>query len=190
MTPDIKTEIANYLLNNCFLVGTEDRMKERYYYVLNHEADFQKIFSPIGYTLNINRSLKVVQLINSYGYGRVSFRKYESIILLILRLLYIEKREKLTTNTEKVYVTAAEIKTEFEKLNLPKKFDQRLLEDSLTIIKRFNIAFFTGKLESSDSTILILPSIMLAVPDAVISQQYESIGEMLRQYESSKEDEE
>ena len=31
---------------------------------------------------------------------------------------------------------------------------------------------------------------MLAVPDAVISQQYESIGEMLRQYESSKEDEE
>ncbi len=43
MTPDIKTEIANYLLNNCFLVGSEDRMKERYYYVLNHEADFQKI---------------------------------------------------------------------------------------------------------------------------------------------------
>ena len=60
----------------------------------------------------------------------------------------------------------------------------------MTIIKRFNLAFFTGKLESSDSTILILPSIMLAVPDAVISQQYESIGEMLRQYESSKEDEE
>ena len=83
-------------------------------------TSFQKIFTPIGYTLNINRSLKVVQLINSYGYGRVSFRKYESIILLILRLLYIEKREKLSTNTEKVYVTAAEIKTEYEKLNLPK----------------------------------------------------------------------
>ena len=45
MGMDTREEIANYLLNNCFLVGTEDSMRERYYYVLNHEAAFQEIFN-------------------------------------------------------------------------------------------------------------------------------------------------
>ena len=67
MGMDTREEIANYLLNNCFLVGTEDSMRERYYYVLNHEAAFQEIFAPIGYTLIINRSLRVIQLVNIHG---------------------------------------------------------------------------------------------------------------------------
>ena len=185
-----REEIANYLLNNCFLIGTEDSMRERYYYVVNHEAEFQEVFSPIGYTLIINRALRVAQLVNSHGTGRVSLKKYESIMLLILRLLYMEKRESLSTNTEKVLVTVAEIKQEYEKLNLPRKFDQKLLEDSLLNIKKYNLAATIGKLDTSDSKIQIYPSVMLALPDNGISQQYEQVREILAQYESSMEDEE
>lgn len=31
MATDIKEEIANYLLNNCFLMGTVDTTREKYY---------------------------------------------------------------------------------------------------------------------------------------------------------------
>ncbi len=190
MGPGIMEQIANYLLNNCFLIGTEDSMRERYYYVINHEASFQEIFAPIGYTLIINRSLRVVQLVNSHGLGRASFRKYESILLLLLRLLYMEKRESLSTNTERVLVSVAEIQREYEKLNLPRKFDQKLLEDSLVSIRRFNLAAPLGKLENPEAKIQIYPSVMLALPDTWIGQKYDQVRELLRQYENAVEDEE
>ena len=190
MTLGFKEETANYLLNRCFLIGTESSMQERYYYVLNHESEFQQIFSPIGYTLIINRSLRVIQLVNNYGTGRVSFRKYESIILLILRLLYMEKRESLSTNAEKVMASVDEIRQEYEKLNLPRKFDQKLLENSLFNIKKYNLAATMGKLDSADSKVQIFPSVMLALPDNAITQNYDQIRGLLAQYESSTEDDE
>ena len=190
MGTDIREEIANYLLNNCFLVGTEDSMRERYFYVLNHENAFQEIFAPIGYTLIINRSLRVIQLVNIHGLGRVSLRKYESIMLLILRLLYMEKRESLSTNADRVLVSVAEIAEEYEKLNLPRKFDQKLLEESLVNIRRFNLAAFVGKPETKEAKIQIYPSVMLALPDNAISQKYDGIREFLEQYNNSSEDEE
>lgn len=93
MAIDIKEEIANYLLNNCFLIGNVDSTREKYYYVINHEESFRQLFQPIGYTLVIHRNLRVVQLINNHGTGRLAIKKYESIMLLIFRLLYVEKRK-------------------------------------------------------------------------------------------------
>ena len=113
MAVDIKEEIANYLLNNCFLMGTVDTTREKYYYVINHEESFRQIFLPIGYTLVVHRNLRVIQLINNHGSGRVILKKYESIILLILRLLYVEKRESLSTSEDRVLATVEEIKNEY-----------------------------------------------------------------------------
>ena len=56
MAIDIKEEIANYLLNNCFLIGNVDSTREKYYYVINHEESFRQLFQPIGYTLVIHRN--------------------------------------------------------------------------------------------------------------------------------------
>ena len=114
MAIDIKEEIANYLLNNCFLIGNVDSTREKYYYVINHEESFRQLFQPIGYTLVIHRNLRVVQLINNHGTGRLALKKYESIMLLIFRLLYVEKRESLSTSEDKVVVTVEEIKNEYQ----------------------------------------------------------------------------
>lgn len=190
MATDIKEEIANYLLNNCFLMGTVDTTREKYYYVINHEESFRQIFLPIGYTLVIHRNLRVVQLINNHGSGRIALRKYESIILLIFRLLYVEKRESLSTNEDRIYATVEEIKNEFEKLNLPRKFDRAFLEDSIRNIKRYNLVQVADKLVDMDAKIQIYPSVMLAMPDTDISKAYDETVKLLSQYENSEEEDE
>ena len=191
MATDIKEEIANYLLNNCFLMGTVDTTREKYYYVINHEESFRQIFLPIGYTLVIHRNLRVVQLINNHGSGRIALRKYESIILLIFRLLYVEKRESLSTNEDRIYATVEEIKNEYEKLNLPRKFDRAFLEDSIRNIKRYNLVQVADKLVDMDAKIQIYPSVMLAMPDTDISKAYDETVKLLSQYKNSEgEDEE
>ena len=190
MATDIKEEIANYLLNNCFLMGTVDTTREKYYYVINHEESFRQIFLPIGYTLVIHRNLRVVQLINNHGSGRIALRKYERIILLIFRLLYVEKRESLSTNEDRIYATVEEIKNEYEKLNLPRKFDRAFLEDSIRNIKRYNLVQVADKLVDMDARIQIYPSVMLAMPDSNISKAYDETVKLLSQYENSEEEDE
>ena len=190
MAIDIKEEIANYLLNNCFLIGNVDSTREKYYYVINHEESFRQLFQPIGYTLVVHRNLRVVQLINNHGTGRLALKKYESIMLLIFRLLYVEKRESLSTSEDKVVVTVEEIKNEYEKLNLPKKFDKVLLEDSLRNIKRYNLVQPLDKLLDMDAKIQVYASVMLAMPDTTISTAYEQTSKLLAQYVNSDEEEE
>lgn len=190
MAVDIKEEIANYLLNNCFLMGTVDTTREKYYYVINHEESFRQIFLPIGYTLVVHRNLRVIQLINNHGSGRVILKKYESIILLILRLLYVEKRESLSTSEDMVFATVEEIKNEYEKLNLPRKFDRVLLEESLRNIKRYNLLKVEDRLSDMDAKIRIYPSVMLAMPDVNINKAYEETSKLLAQYENSEDGDE
>ena len=190
MAIDIKEEIANYLLNNCFLIGNVDSTREKYYYVINHEESFRQLFQPIGYTLVIHRNLRVVQLINNHGTGRLALKKYESIMLLIFRLLYVEKRESLSTSEDKVVVTVEEIKNEYEKLNLPRKFDKVLLEDSLRNIKRYNLVQPLNKLLDMDAKIQVYASVMLAMPDTTISTAYEQTSKLLSQYVNSDEEDE
>ena len=190
MAVDIKEEIANYLLNNCFLMGTVDTTREKYYYVINHEESFRQIFLPIGYTLVVPRNLRVIQLINNHGSGRVILKKYESIILLILRLLYVEKRESLSTSEDMVFATVEEIKNEYEKLNLPRKFDRVLLEESLRNIKRYNLLKVEDRLSDMDAKIRIYPSVMLAMPDVNINKAYEETAKLLAQYENSEDGDE
>ena len=190
MAIDIKEEIANYLLNNCFLIGNIDRTRDKYYYVINHEEEFRKLFQPIGYTVVIHRNLRVVQLINNHGTGRLNLKKYESIMLLIFRLLYVEKRESLSTSEDRVLVTVEEVKNEYEKLNLPRRFDRVLLEDSLRNIKRYNLVWPQDKLTQMDATIQVYPSVMLAMPDTTITNAYEKTSELLEQYKNSDEEEE
>lgn len=189
MAIDIREEIANYLLNNCFLIGNVDSTREKYYYVINHEESFRQIFQPIGYTLVVHRNLRVVQLINNHGTGRLALKKYESIMLLIFRLMYVEERESLSTSEDKIVVTVEEIKNEYEKLNLPRKFDKVLLEDSLKNIKRYNLVQPLDKLQDMDAKIQIYSSVMLAMPDTTITKAYEQTSKLLSQYVNLEEDE-
>lgn len=189
MAVDTREEIANYLLNNCFIIGNIDATREKYYYVINHEEAFREVFRPLGYTVVIHRNLRVIQLINNHGTGRIALKKYESIMLLILRLLYIQKRESLSTNEDMVLASVEEIKNEFEKLNLPRKFDKKLLEDSLVNIKKYNLGVPIDKLADTDAKIQIYPSVMLAMSDSSISSAYVETSQYLQQYMNSKEEE-
>ena len=122
--------------------------------------------------------------------GRVILKKYESIILLILRLLYVEKRESLSTSEDRVFATVEEIKNEYEKLNLPRKFDRVLLEESLRNIKRYNLLKVEDRLSDMDAKIRIYPSVMLAMPDVNINKAYEETAKLLAQYENSEDGDE
>lgn len=187
MRSETREELANYLLNHCFIIGNLESTREKYYLLTNNEEEMQEIFRPLGYSIVINRNLRVAQLVNLHELGRVELRKYESILLLIFRLLYVEKRETLSVSEQLVLVTVEEIEDEYNKLNLPKKLDRRMLEDALRTFKRYNLAIMIDRLENTSARIQILPSVMLAIPEQAITKAYEKTKELLLQYEKTNQ---
>ena len=187
MRSETREELANYLLNHCFIIGNLESTREKYYLLTNNEEEMQEIFRPLGYSIVINRNLRVAQLVNLHELGRVELRKYESILLLIFRLLYVEKRETLSVSEQLVLVTVEEIEDEYNKLNLPKKLDRRMLEDALRTFKRYNLAIMIDRLENTSARIQILPSVMLAMPEQAITKAYEKTRELLLQYEKTNQ---
>lgn len=187
MRSETREELANYLLNHCFIIGNLESTREKNYLLTNNEEEMQEIFRPLGYSIVINRNLRVAQLVNLHELGRVELRKYESILLLIFRLLYVEKRETLSVSEQLVLVTVEEIEDEYNKLNLPKKLDRRMLEDALRTFKRYNLAIMIDRLENTSARIQILPSVMLAMPEQAITKAYEKTKELLLQYEKTNQ---
>ena len=92
--------------------------------------------------------------------------KYESILLLVLRLLYLQKRESLAASADQVLVTVEEVQTELQKMNLPRRLDQQTLERLMRTLRRYNLARPVGRLTGLDSRIEVFPTVLLALPDA------------------------
>ena len=85
---------ANKLLNNCFIIKKKDDTRNDYIFIIQNKDLFNEYFDLLGYRIEINEMHGVVALTSQQGTGRLRLKKIESILLLILRLLYIEKRKE------------------------------------------------------------------------------------------------
>ena len=184
-------EIANYLLNHCFLPSQAEELREKHYYAVNHLEELRRIFKPLGYTVIYHTApLKVVALVNEFEENQAQLNKYESILLLIFRLLYLQKREKLSVDGEHVTVTVKEIQEEYQKLGLSRKLDRYTLEAILRTLKSYNLAKALDRLTEEDARIELYPTVILALPDNVLKASRDETLALLETYRRSGEEDE
>lgn len=182
------TDIANYLLNHCYIIGSFEETRERYYYAINHIEDLRKVFLPLGYTPVLYRApLKVLALVNEYEGSQARLKKYESILLLICRLLYLQKRETLSTDGDQVLITVDDIQQEYQKMNLPQKLDVPTMESAFRVLKNYNLARPLDRLNDSSAKIEVFPSVILALPDNILKASAEETRKFLVKYERGGE---
>lgn len=160
-------ETANYLLNHCFLLGNVEDQRSHYLYVQDNLEKVRAVFAPLGYSVVLYPApLQAAALVNEHEGNQAKLLKYESILLLILRLLYLQKRESLATGADEVLVTVEEVQTELQKMNLPRRIDQPTLERLMRTLRKYNLARPVGRLSGLDSRIEVFPTVLLALTDA------------------------
>lgn len=175
---------ANKLLNHCFILKKKEDTRNDYIFIVQNKDLFIEYFDLLGYKIEINEMQGVVAITNVAGTGRLRLRKIESIILLILRLLYIEKRKELTLN-EEVIVLSDEIHEKYNMLKIEAKtnIDKTVFRDTIRLFKRFNIiSNFDNDITMSDARIKIYPSVLFAVPNDNLTLIYDAINERLNKY--------
>lgn len=168
--------VCNKLLSICFLCKRSDAGKSDYYFVLKYRDRFRDYLEVLGYRLEINEEYGVIQLTNSQNYNRLNLKLFESVILLILRILYDEKKRELSVSDE-VIVNLGDIQDKFLSLQIrDKMIDKTTMRNSLQLFRRFQlIQPLDRDLNDEESRVLIYDSILMAVRVEDIKQAYEKL---------------
>ncbi len=155
--------VCNKLMSTCFICKQNADTKSEYYFILRQRPVFERYLDVLGYTLEINEEYGVVQLVNRENYNHAHLKLYESIILLILRILYDEKKRELSLSD--VVINVGDIQEKYLSLKIrEKQIDKTTMNNALRLFKRYNlVALLDRDLFQEDSRIVIYDSILMAV---------------------------
>ena len=168
--------ICNRLLGSCFVCKRNETSRRDYYFITQHREKFSQYLSVLGYRLGINEEDGGGQLTNPQNYNRYNMKLFESIILLILRILYDEKKRELSVSDE-VIINMGDIHEKFLTLKIrDKMMDKTTLRNAISTMRRFQLVEVLDKeLSNQDSRLIIYDSILMAVRVEDIRQAYEKL---------------
>ena len=179
---------ANKLLNECFIIKKNKDTVSEYNFILNYRDYFVSLFDVLGYELVIQEDQGVIGINNPAGTGRIHLKKIESMLLLILRLLYIEERKKVS-QTGDVIVIVDQVYDKYNMLKMQNKLDKTTLRNSMGLFRRYHLLQnLDSDMSNQDTRVIIYPSILLAVANTSLDDLYQSAKDKLDKYGRGGED--
>ena len=182
------TRICNRLLSQCFLCKKNEATRADFYFIMKYKEKFTQYLSILGYRLEINEEYGVVQLVNMQNYNRYNMKLFESIILLILRILYDEKKRELSISDE-VIINMGDIHEKFMSLKIrDKMMDKTTLRNAISTMRKFQLVETLDKdLANEDARLIIYDSILMAVRVEDIRTAYEKLEHYRKSGKSNEE---
>ncbi|QWC00591.1 DUF4194 domain-containing protein [Mycoplasmatota bacterium] len=163
------------LLSNSFLAKDKEDNKEMYYFIISFKQYFDEYFDVMDYELILDREMGAVQLIHRDNNNLLRLKKDESIVLLILRILFHEHLVKTSVN-DNVIIKVDEIHDYYDSLELKKKINKTDLVKILRLFKRNNLIETLGDITKTSTPIIIYPTILLAINTQTINDVYNIIN--------------
>lgn len=151
------------LLSSCFICKRNENTKADYYFVMRLRETFEEYLGVLGLSLEISEQYGVIQLVSREGLGHASLKLADSIILLILRILYDEKKRELSLTD--VVVNVGDIQEKYLSMKVrDKQIDKTTMSNALRTLKRYNLVNLLDRdMSQEDGRVLIYDSILMAV---------------------------
>ncbi len=176
------------LLANAFLARDKKDNKEMYYFILSFKNYFDEYFNIINYELVLDRDRGAIQLVTKENQNVLKLKKDESLILLILRILFHQHLVETSIN-DNVIITIDEIHQKYDSLELKKKINKTDLVSILRLYRRFNLIEPLGDITQSGTRIIIYPTILMAISTTNINDVLDVIGRITSKDGGVKDDE-
>lgn len=170
-------DVCNKLLANTYLARDKRDNKEAYYFVVSYKDLFEEYFKLINMQLNINRDLGTINLDNNNSSTILKLKKDESIILLIIRLLYHEKLKETSINTN-IVISINDLHEKYDMLEIKRKINKTDLIAMLRLFRRYNLIEPMGDLNNSNTQIIVFPTILEALKTEEIDAIYNTINRL------------
>lgn len=167
-------DTANKLLANTFLCRDKKDNKESYYFLMSFKDVFDEFFKMLGYEIILDTATGSVMLEGASASNTLKLKRDESLILLILRLLYHEKAKDTSLN-DNIVCSVADIHTKYDYLQIKKKLNKTDLISAIRLLRRYNLIEVTGDITTSTCRIVILPTILMAIKSEDVNEVYQAI---------------
>lgn len=157
--------IIGRLLTSTFLVKQQEDSRRDYYFAERNEALFAGYLRLMRWEILIDRAYGVVQVQNRTGSTRLQLRMMESVLLLLLRLLYEEKRRELTV-TDEVVCLVQEVHDKALSLRVRERavVEKKHLKDAFAIFRRFSLVEVMDEdVTDPRCRVKLLPTLLFAV---------------------------
>lgn len=171
-------DIANKLLTSTFLSKDKRDNKDKYYFVVSFKEVFDEFFKILGYEVILDQAQGAIMIQNETGSGSLKLKRDETIILLILRLLYHEKLKETSLN-ENIVISISDIHDKYNYLEIKKRINKTDLVSALRLFRRFNLIETMGDITMSNTKVVLLPTLLYAIKTEEITEVYNSIQNII-----------
>ena len=170
-------DTANKLLANTFLSRDKKDNKEAYYFLMSYKEVFDEFFKILGYEIELDIQLGAVKLSGASAANTLKLKRDESLVLLILRLLYHEKMKDTSLN-ENIVCAVSDIHEKYDYLEIKKKLNKTDLISSLRLLRRYNLIEIIGDVTTSTCRLVILPTILMAIKSEDVTEVFNTINKI------------
>lgn len=155
------SRIVNKLLQVNFLTKRKPGDGNDFRFILAYQEVFSAFFALMDFSLNVKREDEVIYIINEERYNHITLRKTESILLLVLRVIFQRKQDVVTLD-EDVEVFLYEIHDELSRIGYldNKRITKNELKPALTFLRGYNIIDYIDRGLHDDARIKIYPTIL------------------------------
>lgn len=171
-------DIANKLLASTFLARDKKNNKDNYYFVVSYKEVFDEFFAILGYEVKLDQGVGSIMLKSDQNTGFLKLRRDETIILLILRILYHERLKETSLN-ENVVITVLDIHEKYNFLEIKKRINKTDLVSALRLFRRFNLIETIGDITMSNTKVVIMPTILYAINTEEITEVYNTVSRIV-----------
>ena len=117
---NLLSKIINRLLNESFLMLERNEDKDDYYNALDLLNEINSYLSLIDYSVVYDKNINIIYIKNTENKNRIHLNKFDTVLLLIFRLLYF-KNSKKASLSNLVSTSFIELKEEVKKTNIYKE---------------------------------------------------------------------
>jgi len=171
-------DTVNKLLACAFLARDKKDNKEQYYFVLSFKHYFDEYFQIINYEVELDREKGAIQLISKENQNLLRLKKDESLVLLILRILYHQHLIDTSIN-DNIIITVDEIHAKYDTLELKKKINKTDLVSILRMYRKFNLIEPLGDITQGNTRLILYPTLLMAINTSSINDVVSTIGKII-----------
>lgn len=182
------SRLCNKLLSYNYICASRPKDQDDYYKIISELDLYVQYFALMDYVVEHHQVDKVINLYNLQNYNRYTFKKNESIVLLILRKIYYQKMQEISL-IDQITVSMEELHDALMATGLfEKRINKIEIREILRLFRRFHIIDTTGQSDDDQSIIIVYPTILYVLP----VQEIDKINQRLAEYskQGSEKDEE
>lgn len=172
------SRLCNKLLSYNYICASRPKDHDDYYKIISELDLYVQYFALMDYVVEHHQVDKVINLYNLQNYNRYTFKKNESIFLLILRKIYYQKMQEISL-IDQITVSMEELHDALMATGLfEKRINKVEIREILRLLRRFHIIDTTGQSDDDQSIVIIYPTILYVLP----IQEIDKINQRLAEY--------